>query len=611
MRGWWKDTGRLEDMLEANRLILDNLLERVEGELIDSQVDGRVVIEPGARLERTTVRGPAIVGAGARLSDCYVGPYTAIGERCTISGAGGRALDPARRLHGRGPRRAHGVLAARAQRDRAPRRPPAARLPLHGRRQLRHLDPVRPELARTGRRPGCSACDVAARAASAPGTSSSGWPGPSSTSPTRRPSSALCSAIRARRGRQLRRLDRRRRRRDPSRAGARGQRRRRRQPRARGGGGGRAARARLHRLRLRRRRAARRGRRAAPLRRVRPDRPALGVRRRRKLAGERQVLAASARHTVVRSAWLFGVDGRNFVETMLRLAREGAAERGRRRAGRDRPDRLPHLDRAISPPRCSGCSSARSRGLVHLAGTGEVSWNGFAQEIFRQAEVSCRVEAATQRADGPPGAAPGVVGAASPSATTCCRCPPGGRAGGVPRGAGWDDARMRLLVCGGAGFIGSTFARQRLREHGDEVTVLDKLTYAGREENLHDLAERPRASASCAARSRTPSGRGGDRGRRAGGDRQLRRRDARRPLDRRARRVRVARTRSAPTCCSRPPASTALRYVQVSTDEVYGSIEEGTFTEESPLRPSSPYSATKTGADLLVQSYFHTYGLPA
>ncbi|HEX7609142.1 MAG TPA: glucose-1-phosphate thymidylyltransferase [Solirubrobacteraceae bacterium] len=87
VRGWWKDTGRLEDMLEANRLILDNVIERVEGELIDSRIDGRVVIEPGARLERTTVRGPAIVGAGARLSDCYVGPYTAIGERCVISGA--------------------------------------------------------------------------------------------------------------------------------------------------------------------------------------------------------------------------------------------------------------------------------------------------------------------------------------------------------------------------------------------------------------------------------------------------------------------------------------------------------------------------------------------
>jgi len=87
VRGWWKDTGRLEDMLEANRLILDNVLERVEGELIDSQVDGRVVVERGARLERTTVRGPAIVGADARLSDCYVGPYTAIGEGCTIAGA--------------------------------------------------------------------------------------------------------------------------------------------------------------------------------------------------------------------------------------------------------------------------------------------------------------------------------------------------------------------------------------------------------------------------------------------------------------------------------------------------------------------------------------------
>ena len=87
VQGWWKDTGRLDDMLEANRLILDNLIERVEGELIDSQVDGRVVIEPGARLERTIVRGPAIVGAGARLTDCYIGPYTAIGEGCRISGA--------------------------------------------------------------------------------------------------------------------------------------------------------------------------------------------------------------------------------------------------------------------------------------------------------------------------------------------------------------------------------------------------------------------------------------------------------------------------------------------------------------------------------------------
>jgi glucose-1-phosphate thymidylyltransferase len=87
VRGWWKDTGRLEDMLEANRLILENLVERVDGELIDSQIDGRVVVEEGARLERTRVRGPAVIGAGTVLTDCYVGPYTAIGENCSISDA--------------------------------------------------------------------------------------------------------------------------------------------------------------------------------------------------------------------------------------------------------------------------------------------------------------------------------------------------------------------------------------------------------------------------------------------------------------------------------------------------------------------------------------------
>ena len=87
VRGWWKDTGRLEDMLEANRLVLDTLVERVEGELVDSRCEGRVVIEAGARLERCTVRGPAIIGAGARLVDCYIGPYTAIGADCTIARA--------------------------------------------------------------------------------------------------------------------------------------------------------------------------------------------------------------------------------------------------------------------------------------------------------------------------------------------------------------------------------------------------------------------------------------------------------------------------------------------------------------------------------------------
>ncbi len=87
VRGWWKDTGRLDDMLEANRLILETIERRVEGELIDSQVDGRVIVEVGARLQRATVRGPAVIGSGAVLRDAYIGPYTAVGAGCVIENA--------------------------------------------------------------------------------------------------------------------------------------------------------------------------------------------------------------------------------------------------------------------------------------------------------------------------------------------------------------------------------------------------------------------------------------------------------------------------------------------------------------------------------------------
>ena len=77
--GWWKDTGQLADMLEANRLVLEDLVRRIDGELDDeSRVEGRVVIEKGAKLERSLVRGPAVIGAGARIVDSYVGPYTSI-----------------------------------------------------------------------------------------------------------------------------------------------------------------------------------------------------------------------------------------------------------------------------------------------------------------------------------------------------------------------------------------------------------------------------------------------------------------------------------------------------------------------------------------------------
>jgi dTDP-glucose 4,6-dehydratase len=168
---------------------------------------------------------------------------------------------------------------------------------------------------------------------------------------------------------------------------------------------------------------------------------------------------------------------------------------------------------------------------------------------------------------------------------------------------------MRLLVCGGAGFIGSTFARQRVKEHADEVTVLDKLTYAGREENFHDLIEDPgfrfirgaiedREAVAAAIEVGAPEA-----------------------IVNFAAETHVDRSIAEPNAFVSTHAlgtyvlleatrEHGLRYVQVSTDEVYGSIEVGMFTEESPLRPSSPYSATKGGADMLVQSYFHTYGLP-
>lgn len=77
--GWWKDTGKLEDILEANRLILETLERRIEGTVdAESRIEGKVIIERGAVVERSVVRGPVIIGADARIIHAYVGPYTAI-----------------------------------------------------------------------------------------------------------------------------------------------------------------------------------------------------------------------------------------------------------------------------------------------------------------------------------------------------------------------------------------------------------------------------------------------------------------------------------------------------------------------------------------------------
>ncbi|HEU4977356.1 MAG TPA: dTDP-glucose 4,6-dehydratase [Solirubrobacteraceae bacterium] len=161
---------------------------------------------------------------------------------------------------------------------------------------------------------------------------------------------------------------------------------------------------------------------------------------------------------------------------------------------------------------------------------------------------------------------------------------------------------MRLLVCGGAGFIGSNFVRVRLAEHGDRIVVLDKLTYAGRRENLegldirfvHGAIEDPAAVADAAEGAEAIVNFAAE----THVDRSIAEPDA------------FVRTNGLGTYVLLEAArERGLPYLQVSTDEVYGSIESGSFTEDSPLRPSSPYSATKAGADLLVSSYFHTYGV--
>ena len=168
---------------------------------------------------------------------------------------------------------------------------------------------------------------------------------------------------------------------------------------------------------------------------------------------------------------------------------------------------------------------------------------------------------------------------------------------------------MRLVVTGGAGFIGSNFVRHMLSTDDDiEIVNLDKLTYAGNLENLRDVEDDERYTFVkgdiCDAGVVAAALRGAD------------------AVVNFAAETHVDRSISSPQDFIRTDVlgtHTLLeavreldigRYVQISTDEVYGSIEEGAFTEESAFRPSSPYSASKAGADLLVLASHHTYGTP-
>ena len=355
--------------------------------------------------------------------------------------------------------------------------------------------------------------------------------------------------------------------------------------------------ARLHRLRLRRRRSARRRRTYAPLCRVRSRRGPARSMAQSKLAGEQ--LGARGLAAPYGRAQRLAVRRATGTTSSTRCC--ALPTSARRSQVVDDQVGSPDLDGA---PRAGAARAARARraaGSCTWPARGAVTWNGFAQEIFRQAErstVAC--EPATSDADGAPCAAARLLGAGQRAR----RCPADARLARRARrlscGASWDDARMRLLVCGGAGFIGSNFVRLRLREHGDEMT------------SCSTSSPMPGARRTFTTSPTIPRFRfvhGGDRGPRGGrrGDRSgLPRRSSTSP----PRPTSTARSPS-PTPSSRTHAlgtyvlleaarERGLRYLQVSTDEVYGSIDEGTFTEDSPLRPSSPYSATKTGADLLV-----------
>ena len=169
-------------------------------------------------------------------------------------------------------------------------------------------------------------------------------------------------------------------------------------------------------------------------------------------------------------------------------------------------------------------------------------------------------------------------------------------------------AAMKLFVTGGAGFIGSNYVHHVLATSDDEVTVFDALTYAGNKDNLRDVWDDPRLSFVqgdiCDREAVRAAMAGHDQvvhfAAESHVDRSIVDPDA------------FVRTNCDGTnvMCDVATKLEVERFLHISTDEVYGSIDEGSFTEDDRLGPRSPYSASKAGSDLIALAYGETYGLP-